>query len=145
MRSYRTFPLVGPIWFRIFWTAYVAKNRSKESCFRLDDVFLLSMRNGYLKRLDWQFCLWLDRRQEALARFLYGHLMKRLGEKSLYSRNLLGFLRDCGLGYIADMEPRRRNEQLKETLYPALDLLKGHAIRTYEPDDRGNIFFLPHE
>ena len=133
------------IYFRIFWTMYVAKKRSEESVFRLDNVFLLSMRNGYLKRLDWEFCLWLDRNQHALARFLYGHLMKRIGEKSLYPRNFLGFLRDCGLGYIADMEPRRRNEQLKETVFPALDLLKGHALRSYELDARGNILFLPED
>jgi hypothetical protein len=109
------------------------------------NVFLLSLRNGYLKRLDWEFCLWLDRNQHALARFLYGHLMKRIGEKSLYPRNFLGFLRDCGLGYIADMEPFRRNAKLKETVFPALDLLKGHALRSYELDDRGNILFLPEE
>jgi hypothetical protein len=28
-------------------------------------------------------------------------------------------------------------------VFPALDLLKGQAIRSYELDDRGNIFFLP--
>ena len=65
------------------------------------------------------------------------------GEKSLYPRNLLGFLRDCGLSYIADLDPYRRNSKLKETVFPALDLLKGEAIQTYELDDRGNIFFIP--
>jgi hypothetical protein len=133
------------IYFRIFWTMYVAKDRRKESVFRFDDLFLASLRSGYLKRLDWEFCLWLDRQQAALARFLYGHIMKRVGEKSLYPRNLIGFLRDCGLGYIADLEPRRRNEKIKETVFPALDLLKGHALRSYELDDRGNIFFLTQE
>jgi hypothetical protein len=131
------------IYFQILGTMYVAKNRSKESLFLFNDLFLLSMRNGYMKRLDWEFCLWLDRRQEALARFLYAHVLKRVGEKSLYPRNFLGFLRDCGLGYIADMEPYRRNAKVKETVYPALDLIKGHAMRSYEIDDRGNIFFLP--
>jgi hypothetical protein len=131
------------VYFRIFWAMYVAKNRRTESLFQFDHVLLTSLRSGYMKRLDWEFCLWLDRRQEALARFFYGHILKRVGEKSLYPRNFLGFLRDCGLGYIADMEPRRRNEQVKETVFPALDLIKGHAIRSYEIDDRGNIFFLP--
>jgi hypothetical protein len=78
-----------------------------------------------------------------LARFLYGHLLKRIGEKSQYTRNLLGFLRDIGLGYVEVLEPKRRNETLKETVYPALDRLKGQAIRCYELDDRGNIFFIP--
>ena len=133
------------IWYRIFWTMYYAKKRNEESVFRFDDMFLLSLRNGYLKRLDYEFCLWLDRQQAALARFLYGHLLKRIGEKSLYPRNFLGFLRDCGLGHIADMTPKRRNEQVKETVFPALDLIKGHAIRSYELDDRGNILFLPQE
>jgi len=38
---------------------------------------------------------------QALARFFYGHLLKRIGEKGSYTRNLLGFLKGYGLGYIA--------------------------------------------
>jgi hypothetical protein len=133
------------VYFRIFWAMYLAKNRLTESFFQFDPVLLTSLRSGYLKRLDWEFCLWLDRRQEALARFFYGHILKRVGEKSLYSRNFLGFLRDCGLGYIADLDPRRRNEKVKETVYPALDLIKGQAMRSYEFDGRGNILFIPQE
>jgi hypothetical protein len=130
-------------YFRVMRTMALAKNRREASVFRFDDLFIASLRSGYLKRLDWEFCLWLDRQQAALARFLYGHVIKRIGEKSLYPRNLVGFLRDCGLGYIADLEPYRRNARLQESVFPALDLLKGHAIRTYELDDRGNILFFP--
>jgi hypothetical protein len=130
-------------YFRVLRTMTLAKNRREISKFHFDEKFIASLRSGYLKRLDWEFCLWLDKRSEALARFLYGHLMKRIGEKSLYPRNLLGFLRDVGLGYVADLEPYRRNARLKETVFPALDLLKGHGIRSYELDDRGNILFFP--
>jgi hypothetical protein len=130
-------------YFRVMRSMALAKNRREASVFHFDDLFIASLRSGYLKRLDWEFCLWLDRQQAALARFLYGHVMKRIGEKSLYPRNLVGFLRDCGLGYIADLEPYRRNDMLKESVFPALDLLKGHAIRSYELDDRGNILFFP--
>ena len=73
-----------------------------------------------LKRLDWDFCLWLDQQTEPLAQFLYGHLVKRMGEKGAYTRNLLGFLQDCGLGYIASLEPRRRTEKLRDTVFPTL-------------------------
>jgi hypothetical protein len=131
--------------FRVMRYMKLAKNRREVSLFRFDDLFIASLRAGYLKRLDFEFCLWLDKRCEALARFLYGHIMKRLGEKSLYPRNLLGFLRDCGLGYVADLEPYRRNARLHEVVFPALDLLKGQAIRTYELDARGNIVFFPQD
>jgi hypothetical protein len=129
--------------FRVMRFMKLAKNRREVSLFHFDDLFIASLRSGYLKRLDWEFCLWLDRQQAPLARFLYGHVMKRIGEKSLYPRNLLGFLRDVGLGYIADLEPYRRNARLQEVVFPALDLLKGQAIRTYELDAKGNIVFFP--
>jgi hypothetical protein len=129
--------------FRVMRYMKLAKNRREVSLFHFDDLFIASLRTGYLKRLDWEFCLWLDRQQAALSRFLYGHVVKRLGEKSLYPRNLVGFLRDCGLGYIADLEPYRRNAKVRETVFPALDLLKGQAIRGYELDARGNIVFFP--
>jgi hypothetical protein len=130
-------------YFRVMRRMKLAKNRREASTFYFDDLFIASLRAGYLKRLDWDFCLHLDRQREALARFLYGHIIKRIGEKSLYPRNLLGFLRDCGLSYIADLDPYRRNAKLKETVFPALDLLKSEAITGYELDDRGNIFFIP--
>jgi hypothetical protein len=132
-------------YFRVLRRMRLAKHRRDTSLFYFDDLFIASLRTGYLKRLDWEFCLWLDRQQAALARFLYGHIVKRVGEKSLYPRNLLGFLRDVGLGYMADLEPYRRNARLQEVVFPALDLLKGQAIRSYELDDRGNIVFFPKE
>jgi hypothetical protein len=135
-RSYTTY-------FRIFDTMKIAHQGKDVSRFYFNTVFLDSLRSGYLKRLDLDFCLYLDRQTKALARFLYGHIMKRIGEKSLYPRNFMGFLRDCGLGYIAEMEPKRRTEALRETVFPALDLLRGQAIQSYELDDRGNIFFIP--
>jgi hypothetical protein len=130
-------------YFRVMRRMKVAKNRREVSMFHFDELFIASLRTGYLKRLDWDFTLWLDKRCEALARFLYGHIVKRIGEKSLYPRNLLGFLRDVGLSHIAALEPYRRNARLREVVFPALDLLKGQAIRTYELDTRGNIVFFP--
>jgi hypothetical protein len=130
-------------YFRVMRRMKLAKTRREVSMFHFDDLFIASLRSGYLKRLDWEFCLSLDKRCEALARFLYGHLMKRIGEKSLYPRNLLGFLRDVGLGYIAELETYRRNARMRDVVFPALDLLKGQAIRSYELDDRGNILLFP--
>ena len=132
-------------YFRVLQSMQLAKQRYEISTFYFDRLFIASLRSGYLKRLDWDFCLHLDRQQAALARFLYGHVVKRLGEKSIYSRSLVGFLRDCGLGYIADLEPYRRHAKVKEVVFPALDLLKTHAIRNYELDDRGSIFFIPRD
>jgi hypothetical protein len=130
-------------YFRVLRTMDIAKSRRETSAFCFEPLFLESLRAGYLKRLDWDFCLWLDKQTKALARFFYGHIVKRIGEKSLYPRNFMGFLRDCGLGYIAEMEPKRRTEALRETVFPALDLLRGQAMQTYELDDRGNIIFIP--
>jgi hypothetical protein len=132
-------------YFRIVRRMELAKRRQGTSQFYFDDLFLASLRSGYLKRLDWEFCLSLDKQGEALARFLYGHLLKRIGEKSLYQRSLLGFLSDIGFGYLAAEEPMRRNERLKRTVFPALELLKGEAIRFYELDDQGKIFFIPRD
>jgi hypothetical protein len=89
------------------------------------------------------FCLHLDKAVEPLARFLYAHIVKRLGEKSLYSRSLSGFLTDIGLGHVAKMEPKRRNEVLKLTVRPALELLKGQAFGQYELDGTGIFRFFP--
>ena len=130
-------------YFRILRRMELAKRRQGISQFYFDDLFLASLRSGYLKRLDFEFCLFLDKQGEALARFLYGHLLKRIGEKSIYQRSLIGFLTDIGFGYLTTEEPMRRNERLKRTVYPALDLLKGQAIRAYELDGQSNIFFLP--
>ena len=118
----------------------LAKNRSEVSTFYFDDLFAASLRAGYLKRLDWEYCLDLDRQGKALARFLYGHLIKRIGEKSLYMRKISGFLSDIGLGYLTEGKPKRINETLKRTIYPVLDCLRGI---TYRVDDAGNLVFAP--
>jgi hypothetical protein len=128
---------------RVLQRMKLAKSRRDTSTFYFDSLFLASLRSGYLKRLDWDFALHLDKQEEALARFLYGHLLKRIGEKSIYQRSLTGFLTDIGLGHVARMEPMRRNERLKRTVFPALDLLKGEALRHYEKDDHGNLLFIP--
>jgi len=130
-------------YFRVMQRMRLARNRREESIFEFDGLFLQSLRAGYLKRLDFDFCLWLGSESKALERFFYGHLLKRIGEKGSYTRNLLGFLRDCGLGYIAELRLKRRSEALKETVFPALDAIKGKAIERYELDCRGNIIFLP--
>src|SRR2546425_10930865 len=124
-------------YFRVLQSMELAKNRHDVSTFYFDRLFIASLRTGYLKRLDFDFCLHLDRHGEALARFLYGHLVKRIGEKSIYQRRLTGFLNDIGLSQVT--EPKRINERLKRTVFPALDLLKTHAIRSYELDNAGNI------
>jgi hypothetical protein len=128
-------------YFRVLQRMKLAKNRKDVSTFYFDSLFLSSLRSGYLKRLDFDFCLHLDREGEALARFLYGHLVKRIGEKSIYQRRMIGFLNDIGFSQVT--EPKRINERLKRVVFPALDLLKGEIIRHYGTDDRGNLFFIP--
>jgi hypothetical protein len=120
----------------------LAKHRQGVSAFYFDDLFLASLRAGYLKRLDFDFCLHLDRQNKSLSRFLYAHILKRLGEKSVYTRRLLGFLSDIGMGYLAALPPRNRNQKVKQVVFPALELVKGQAFRQYELDDQGNIFFV---
>jgi hypothetical protein len=127
-------------YFRVMRRMKVAKNRHEVSTFYFDDLFAASLRTGYLKRLDWEYCLELDRQGEALARFLYGHLIKRIGGKSLYMRRIPGFLSDIGLGYLTEGQPKRLKETLKRTVYPVLDRLKGI---TYWVDDAGNLVFVP--
>lgn len=132
-------------YFRVLRRMSLAKSRRDTSTFYFDDLFLASLRAGYLKRLDFDYCIWLDKQNKALSRFMYGHILKRLGEKSVYTRNLMGFLRDIGLGHVVEFEPKRRNETLKRIVFPALDTLKGEVLRCYETDDRGNIFFFPRD
>jgi hypothetical protein len=130
-------------YFRVLRRMRLAEEGRRTSTFYFDDLFLKSLRNGYLKRLDWEFCLALDRQEKPLARFLYAHIAKRLGGKSLYIRRFWGFLQDVGLGYITQHPPKRRNEMMKGTVYPVLNLVKGHAFRHYELDEGENIVFLP--
>lgn len=130
-------------YFRALQRMSIAKRREGISQFYFDTLFLESLRSGYLKRLDFEFCLYLDKKNQSLARFLYSHLAKRLGQKSLYMREFVGFLRDVGLGYVADLPPTNRNQKVKQTLYPALESVRGKAFGDYGRDDKGNIFFVP--
>ena len=130
-------------YFRVLNSMELAKRQEGVSRFYFNELFLRSLRSGYLRRLDMDFCLYLDKAVEPLARFLYAHILKRLGEKSLYSRTLPGFLTDIGLGHVTRLEPKRRNEALKRTVYPALELLKGQAFSQYELDGTGIFRFFP--
>lgn len=129
-------------YFRVLSRMELAKRRQGISQFYFDDVFLASLRAGYLARLDFDFCLHLNRENQPLARFLYAHVTKRIGGKSLYTRNLTGLLSDVGLGYLLALAPKNRNQKVKQSLYPALDLLKGKAFTKWEVDDNGNLFFV---
>jgi len=128
-------------YFRVLDGMELARNGKGESRFYFNDIFLRSLRSGYLRRLDLDFCLYLDRQGEPLARFLYAHVAKRLGGKSVYVRSVSGFLTDIGLGYLVKLPMKRQTERLKRTVFPALDLIKRQACDSYELDDRGNIFF----
>jgi hypothetical protein len=130
-------------YFRVLNSMELAKRREGVSRFYFNELFLRSLRSGYLRRLDMDFCLHLDREVEPLARFLYAHILKRLGEKSIYSRSLSGFLTDIGLGHVAKMEPMRRNERLKRVVYPALERIKGQAFSHFELDGTGVFRFFP--
>lgn len=129
-------------YFRVLDTMKLAKTRKGTSRFYFNQVFLESLRSGYLKRLDFDFCLYLDRETQPLARFLYAHLLKRIGEKSVYTRSVTGFLNDIGLGFLNELPPMRRNERMKRAILPALDLVKGQALRHYEMDGEGNLVFF---
>ena len=129
-------------YFHILRRMSLAKQRQEVSAFFFDDLFLASLRAGYLKRLDFDFCLYLDKNNAALARFLYSHIIKRLGTKSIYMRRFLGFLNDVGLGYLATLPPKSRNQKVKQTVYPALGTLRGKAFTHWELDDDDNIVFI---
>ena len=129
-------------YFRVLDGMELTKNGKRDSRFYFNDIFLRSLRSGYLRRLDLDFCLHLDRAGEPLARFLYAHVAKRLGDKSVYVRSIAGFLIDIGMGYLAQLPGWRQTERLKRVVFPALDLIKGQACDRYEIDDRGNIFFF---
>jgi len=127
--------------FRVLDGMELARNGKGASRFYFNDIFLRSLRSGYLRRLDLDFCLFLDRKVEPLARFLYAHIAKRLGDKSVYVRGVDGFLSDIGMGHVAKLPVKRRTERLKRVVFPALDLIRGQACSRYDLDDRGNIFF----
>jgi hypothetical protein len=128
-------------YFRVLDGMELARNGKGESRFYFNDIFLRSLRSGYLRQLDLDFCLFLDRKVEPLARFLYAHVAKRLGEKSVYVRSVDGFLSDIGMGSLAQLPRWRQTERLKRVVFPALDLIKGQACSRYDLDDRGNILF----
>jgi hypothetical protein len=121
----------------------IAKSRKTVSRFTFHRVFLASLRAGYLKRLDLDYCLHLDRTNKPLARFVYAHVAKRLGEKPLYMRNVYGFLGDVGLGYWLAYPAKIREHNIRTTLYPTLEAIKGHGFSTWHTDNRGNLVFIP--
>ena len=106
------------------------------------EIFLESYRAEYLRRLDLDFCLELAKSNKALARFLYAHILKRLGSNPMYIRNFSGFLNDVGLEHLTQLATKNRNQKVKETLHPALDLVRGKAFSHYELDDQKNIVFF---
>ena len=67
-------------YYSIFDDFHIAKRRTKPSFFCFNSRFLNNLRQNYLKRLDYRFCLELDKNDEALARFLYQHILKRVGK-----------------------------------------------------------------
>ena len=128
--------------FRVLSRMRVSKRKDGISQFYFDDLFLQSLRSGYLKRLDIEFCLDLDKKKKALARFLYSHILKRLGTNSEYVRKIPGFLSDVGLAYLLELKEKNRRQKIKQVLYPSLDVLKGHAFYDYTVDPSDNIRFL---
>lgn len=132
-------------YFRVLDGMELARHGEGASRFYFNDIFLRSLRSGYLRRVDLDFCLHLDRQEAPLARFLYVHVATRLGEQRTYVRRLAGFLTDIGLGPMARLPARRQTERVKRTVFPALDLIQGHACDRYELDERGNIVFYPVE
>ena len=54
-------------YFRVLRRMELAKQRQGISRFYFDDRFLTSLRSGYLKRLDWEYCLELGRQSEAFV------------------------------------------------------------------------------
>jgi hypothetical protein len=135
-RSHRKF-------FRILDTMDIAKSRRSVSRFTFHKVFLESFRSGYLKRLDLDYCLDLDRKNKPLARFLYSHVTKRLGDKSIYTRNRLGFVSDIGLQHWLETPGKVRERNIRQVLYPALDEVKGHGFAAWHTDDHANLVFVP--
>ncbi len=129
-------------YFRIINRMKIAHCRDKKSKFYFNELFIESVRAGYLKHLDYKFCIQLDREGQALARFIYQHVIKRLGKKMYYVRNLDGFLTDIGLGSVTKKALKHKNWFLKKTFYPALDQITNAGIFRYELTDYAyNIVF----
>jgi len=132
-------------YFRIIDRMKIAHRRNQKSRFYFNELFIESVRAGYLKHLDYNFCLELDREGEALARFVYQHVIKRLGHGMYYVRNLDGFLTDIGLGAVTTKVLKYKNEYLKKTFYPALDRIVSAGVFRYElaDNDRNIVFYSP--
>ncbi len=128
-------------YFHILSSMRLSHCRNKSSKFFFDPIFIESFRAKYFKYLDFQFCIELDKNQESLARFLYEHIIKRLGGKLYYQRNLDGFLNDVGLQYIAEKIPKRKNQDLKRTLMPTFDRITGKAFKKWERDGDNIVFY----
>jgi len=129
-------------YFRIMDRMKIAHHRNKKSRFYFNEVFLESIRAGYLKHLDYDFCLELDQENQSLARFVYQHVSKRLGKNMYYIRNLDGFLTDIGLENVTKKTLKYKNEYLKKTFYPALDRIAETSVFRYElADNKRNIVF----
>jgi hypothetical protein len=131
--------------FRVLDGLELARHAQEESRFYFNDIFLRSLRSGYLRHVDFDFCLYLDRHEEPLARFLYAYVTQRLVAQMPYSRSLAGFVTDIGFGSLARVPLKRQTERFTRTVCPALAMLKGHAYAHYELDERGNIIFYPLE
>ena len=58
-------------YFRVMQRMRLARNRREESIFEFDGLFLQSLRAGYLKRLDFDFCLWLGSARLVMVSFTY--------------------------------------------------------------------------
>ena len=131
--------------FRVLDGLEWARHGQEESRFYFNAIVLRSLRSGYFRRVDFDFCLFLDRHEEPLARFLYAYLTQRLEEARPYHRSLAGFVTDIGLGSLARLPLKRQTARVTRTVVPALALLKGHAYAHYELDERGTMVFYPRE
>ncbi len=135
-RSYTTY-------FRILNQMELARRRNQTSKFYFNEIFVKSIRAGYFKQLDLDFCIELDKNNQALARFLYQHIIKRIGKDMYYIRDFNEFLNDVGLGYVNNNPLKDKRKFLKLTFFPAINtIVNARKIRNYELVDNGkNIVF----
>ena len=129
--------------FRVLDGLEWARHAQEESRFYFNAIVLRSLRSGYFRQVDFDFCLALDRKEEPLARFLYTYLVQKLGEQQPYCRSLAGFVTDIGFGALARLPLKRQTARFTRTVGPALALLKGHAYAHYALDEKGTLVFDP--
>ena len=127
--------------FRVLDGLEWARHVQEESRFYFNAIVPHSLRRGYFHRVDFDFCLYLDRHEEPLARFLYAYLLQRLGAQRTYRRSLAGFVTDIGLGALAQLPLKRQTARFTRTVVPALAMIKGHAYAHYELDEKGTLVF----